>query len=82
MPDKGEGEPVETISRDKERPLVKGWGHPLISKFLTQNGSCLKELWGQSVEKRYLDYLRHHSECFRLALIALCSPGQLLIATS
>jgi hypothetical protein len=31
---------------------VGGWGHPLISKFLTQNGSCLKEIQGQSVEQR------------------------------
>ena len=25
-------------------PLLEGWGHPPISKILTQNGSCVKEL--------------------------------------
>jgi hypothetical protein len=25
---------------------VGGWGHPLISKILTQNFSCLKEIQG------------------------------------
>jgi hypothetical protein len=52
MPNKGEGEPVETIPRGSARLLVGGWDQPLISKFLTQKGSCLKEIGGQSVELR------------------------------
>jgi hypothetical protein len=46
-------EPVETISTGLARPPVGGWSHPLISKFLTQKGSCLKKkkkIRGQSVE--------------------------------
>ena len=31
---------------------VEGWGHPPISKILTQNCSCLTEIQGQSVEQR------------------------------
>jgi hypothetical protein len=31
---------------------VEGWGHPSISKILTQNCSCLKEIQGQRVEQR------------------------------
>jgi hypothetical protein len=32
---------------------VSGWGweHQLISKFLIQRNSCVKEIWGQSVEQ-------------------------------
>jgi hypothetical protein len=52
IPNKGEGEPVETISRGYTRPSVVGRVHLLISKFLTQKGSCLKEIQGQSVEQR------------------------------
>jgi len=52
MSNKGEGEPVETISRGYARPLFGGWDHTLISKFLTQKGSCLKKIWGQSIEQR------------------------------
>jgi hypothetical protein len=44
MPNKGEGEHVETISRVKSRIQVGGWDHSLISKFLTQNGFYLKEI--------------------------------------
>ena len=40
---KGEIEPVETISRGQAWPLDEGWGHPLISKILIQNCSCQKE---------------------------------------
>jgi hypothetical protein len=29
-----------------------GWGHSSISKFLTQNGSCLKVIRGQSMEQK------------------------------
>jgi hypothetical protein len=31
-------------------PPVDGWGHPPVSKFLTQNCSCLKEIQGQRME--------------------------------
>jgi hypothetical protein len=55
IPNKGEGEPEWTISRVWARTLVGGWGHPLISKILTQKGSCLKEIQGQSVEQRLSD---------------------------
>jgi hypothetical protein len=33
-------------------PRVAGWGYPPISKILTQNCSCLKEIEGQRVEQR------------------------------
>jgi len=33
-------------------PSVVRWGHPIISKILTQNCSCLKEILGQRVEQR------------------------------
>jgi hypothetical protein len=35
MPNKGEGEPEETSSITQ----LGAWGHPLIFKFLNQNGS-------------------------------------------
>jgi hypothetical protein len=57
MSNKGEGEPVGNISRAQARPPIGGWGHPLISKFLTQKGSCLKEIQGQSVEQRLKERL-------------------------
>jgi hypothetical protein len=47
----GREKPIETISRGYSRPLVEGWGHPLISKVLTQNFSRLKEIQGQRVEQ-------------------------------
>ena len=50
MPNKGDREPVETISKGETRAPVEGWGHTLISQFLTQNCSCLKELQEQSGE--------------------------------
>jgi hypothetical protein len=37
-------EPIETIPRGYTWPLVEGWGQPPISKILTQNFSCLKEI--------------------------------------
>ena len=33
MPNKGEGEPVEILSKGYARLLVGGWGQTLISKF-------------------------------------------------
>jgi hypothetical protein len=33
-------------------PLVEEWSHPTISKILTRNCSCLKEIQGQRVEQR------------------------------
>jgi len=32
--------------------LVEGWGHSSISKILTQNCSCLREIQGQRMEQR------------------------------
>jgi hypothetical protein len=32
--------------------LVEGWSHPPVSKILTQNCSCQKEIRGQRVEQR------------------------------
>jgi hypothetical protein len=52
IPNKGEREPVETISRGEEWPLVDRWGHLPFSKILTQNCPCLKEIQGQRVEQR------------------------------
>jgi hypothetical protein len=52
IPNKGEGEPIETISKGQAQSSVEGWDHPPISKILTQNCSCLKEMQGQSVEHR------------------------------
>ena len=34
IPNKGEREPVETISRGWAWPLIEGWDHPPISKIL------------------------------------------------
>jgi hypothetical protein len=47
IPHKEEGESVETISKVRHGPPVEGWGHPPITKILTQNFSCLKEMQGQ-----------------------------------
>jgi hypothetical protein len=52
MPNKGKEEPVEMISRDKAKPLFGGWGHPFISVLLTQNVSCLGEIWRSGVGQR------------------------------
>jgi hypothetical protein len=30
-------------------------GHPLFSKFLTQKCSCLKGIWGKSMEQRQME---------------------------
>jgi hypothetical protein len=49
IPSKGGG---GTISWNYLRLLVEGWNLSLISKILTQNCSCLKEIQGQRVEKR------------------------------
>jgi hypothetical protein len=46
IPYKGEGEPVETISRGWPWLLVEWWDHLPISKILTQNFSRLKEIQG------------------------------------
>jgi hypothetical protein len=43
MPNSGDIEPEETISTRYALPYVERWNHPLISKCLTQNFSCLKE---------------------------------------
>jgi hypothetical protein len=40
------------MPNEEERELVGKWGHPLISKILTQNGTCLKEMRGQSAEQK------------------------------
>jgi hypothetical protein len=50
MPKKGEREPVETMWRGQAWPLVEGWGHTPLSKILTQNCFCLKEIQEQRVE--------------------------------
>jgi hypothetical protein len=46
----------ENLSRPypevRHGPLVEGWGHLPISKILTQNCSCLKEIKGQRMEQR------------------------------
>jgi hypothetical protein len=51
IPNKGEREPVETITRGEAWPLVEGWIHPPFSKNLTENCSCLKEIQGQRVDQ-------------------------------
>jgi hypothetical protein len=48
IPCKREEEPVEV----RHNPPVERWGHLPISKILTQNCSCLKEIQGQRVEQR------------------------------
>jgi hypothetical protein len=52
IPNNGKREPIETISRGQASPLVDRWGHSPISKILTQNCFCLKEIQGQRVELR------------------------------
>jgi hypothetical protein len=49
---KGEIEPVEIISSGYAQPSSEGWGHPPISKILTQDCSWIKEMQGQSIEQR------------------------------
>jgi hypothetical protein len=44
MPNKGKGEPADTIYRGYKRTLFWGWSQPLISKYLSRNCSCLKEI--------------------------------------
>jgi hypothetical protein len=51
IPNKGEDKTTETISRGQARPSVEGWDHLLVSRFLTQNCSCLKEIREQSMEQ-------------------------------
>jgi hypothetical protein len=55
MPNKGQGEPVETILRSYATSLFEGRCHPLISKFLTKYCSCVKEIKEQRVEQRLKD---------------------------
>jgi hypothetical protein len=77
IPNKGEKEPVETISSEYAWPSVEGWGHPSISKILTQNFSLVKEMQGQRVEQR-LPHLgihpiyRHQSQTLLLMLRSVC----------
>jgi len=52
IPNKGKIEPVETTSSREAQPSVEGWGHPPISKILTQNCSCPRERQGQKMEQR------------------------------
>jgi len=52
VPNKGERDPVETISSGQAWPPIEGWGHPPISKILIQYCSCQKEMLGQRVEQR------------------------------
>jgi hypothetical protein len=47
IPNRGEIEPEEAIPSKESRLPAKGWCHPPISKILTQNCSCLKEIQGQ-----------------------------------
>ena len=42
---------AEIIHKGEEEP-VEGWGHPPISKILTQNRSRLKKIQGQRVEQK------------------------------
>ena len=51
IPKKGEKTCRDHIQRLGMAPLVEGWDHPPISKILTQNCSCLKEMQGQRVEQ-------------------------------
>ena len=37
-------------------PLFEGWTHPTISKFLTENCSCLKEIEGQRVGQKLKEW--------------------------
>jgi hypothetical protein len=56
-------------------PEVPGWrmGHLLISKFLTQKGSWLKEIWGQSVEQRLKE--RPSRDCPTWGSITYTNPN-------
>ena len=56
---KGEGEPVENISRGEAWTPVEGWGHPPSSNILTQNCSCLREIQGQRGEQRLKEKKDH-----------------------
>jgi hypothetical protein len=67
MPNKGEGEPVESISRGKARPQVGEWGHLLISKnfnpeLLLSKGNmgtkCGTEIEGKAIQR--LPHLEIH----------------------
>jgi hypothetical protein len=51
IPNKGEREPIEIIQSLNTAPIW-GMGPPTLSKTLTQNNSCLKEIQEQSVELR------------------------------
>jgi hypothetical protein len=46
-PKSRETEPEETTFSGQTWLQVEEWGHPLISKLLTQNFSYLKEMQGQ-----------------------------------
>ena len=52
IPNRGEMEPEETTFSVETWSPVEGWGHLPISKFLTQNCSCPKEMQGQKMEQR------------------------------
>ena len=52
IPNKLGTEPVETIYSAQARTTVEERGHPPISRFLTQNGSFLKEMQGQRMDQK------------------------------
>jgi hypothetical protein len=52
IPKSGEIGPEEIISIREIWSPVEGWGYSFISKFLTQNCSCLKETQEQRMEQR------------------------------
>jgi hypothetical protein len=49
---RGEIEPVAITSCRKAWPPVEGWHHSPVSKILTQNCSCLKEMQGRKIERK------------------------------
>jgi hypothetical protein len=51
-PTKGEIQRVETTFIRIAWLLVEGWGHPPISKLLSQKCSCQKESQGQKMEQK------------------------------
>jgi hypothetical protein len=53
MPNKQEGDHIHRLGKASSW----GWGHTLISKLLTQNCSCLKEIQRESLEQRLKESL-------------------------
>jgi hypothetical protein len=70
MPNSEEIDPEETTSSIQTWPPVERWGYQPISKFLTQNCFCLKEMQGQKTEQRLKE--RSSRDCPTLGTI----PGR------